>query len=535
MARPLASIRFPKSSLRPPPLASLAPERLPGVFILDESLSALKKWDGPTYHRLIGDWLLSGLSSGSELKEWLLEKLSPLALSSRSFEKARLRAEKRLKSPIDALLLSDTPHTGPGAARNSCPRVLYKRGGFEAGKARVVVFNSRKPKQLFSGQGWMIALRRSLEHFSGQDIELASSIGTLTYDLVTAWAGKNRSPLLLVLPFAFEEGFKCGSGILELLPGDLTTCTLLSCQTAAVRCEKAVRMTCRDRMLARLADFYWILELRSGGNLQALLNAEQSIEPRPQLILKYGREGSQERGNLELIKAWPKQSKFFFIDESIAPADAASELARSGLKEESEFSPVILWDDFLYHYTRACPGPWPGQTYLDYLLSLLGGDPLCAHTALDTLMRILAEGRIRAGSRLVRGSEPVVSWSGVAPNKLFILRQWNRALMRWTVEPYGIAVKRSLLRKAGAKPTVYGAESVHSRLDPAERYRFQRHEGSGCMWKHEREWRLRGDFVFEGSLHENGFIFVPDNLSGEKLRLSFGNELPVRVVEAGNG
>ena len=30
----------------------------------------------------------------------------------------------------------------------------------------------------------------------------------------------------------------------------------------------------------------------------------------------------------------------------------------------------IKWEDYLYHYTRSCPGPWPGQSYRLYLESL---------------------------------------------------------------------------------------------------------------------------------------------------------------------
>ena len=99
-----------------------------------------------------------------------------------------------------------------------------------------------------------------------------------------------------------------------------------------------------------------------------------------------------------------------------------------------------------------------GETYRQYLLSLFDDDPLSGHSALETLIRILREGLIRAGSRLdsgkCGGSLLVFSFSEGAVR----VKEWNRALVRWTVEPYGIAVRRDILRSLGAKPVIYGSD-----------------------------------------------------------------------------
>ncbi|HBZ54837.1 MAG TPA: hypothetical protein DEO88_05485, partial [Syntrophobacteraceae bacterium] len=175
----------------------------------------------------------------------------------------------------------------------------------------------------------------------------------------------------------------------------------------------------------------------------------------------------------------------------------------------------ICWERYLYHYTRACPGPWPGQTEFEYLASVLDGEPSCGHSALDTLVRILTEGRIRGSHRLVRGLRAVISWTSRPPQELSAIRHWNRALGRWTFEPYGLAVNRQCLRKLGAKPAVYGADALFERLPPQERFRFQVGNASRSLWRREREWRLLGDLQLDPRL--DVLILVPDRTAADRI------------------
>ncbi len=175
----------------------------------------------------------------------------------------------------------------------------------------------------------------------------------------------------------------------------------------------------------------------------------------------------------------------------------------------------IAWDRYLYHYTRAWPGPWPGQTEAQYLASLVNGEPTCGHSALDTLLRILAEGCIRGSHRLVRGLQAVVSWTSRPPHELTEIRHWNRALGRWTFEPYGIAVNRRRLREFGAKPAIYGSAAVFERLRPEQRFRFQVGDATRTQWRREREWRLAGDLRLEPGM--DVLVLVPDGAAAQRL------------------
>jgi hypothetical protein len=183
----------------------------------------------------------------------------------------------------------------------------------------------------------------------------------------------------------------------------------------------------------------------------------------------------------------------------------------------ARFPVDISWKEHLYHYTRSRPGPWPGESYEEYLASLLRGDPLSGHTALDTLSRILSEGTLRASGELIRGRRPVTSWTSIAPGELDSIRHWNPALLRWTFEPYGLALPRKRLVEAGARPVIYGNDRVYEKLKDSDRFRFQRCQGLRFDWKREREWRAERDFELERLAPGDGFIFLPTPNDAEEL------------------
>jgi hypothetical protein len=186
---------------------------------------------------------------------------------------------------------------------------------------------------------------------------------------------------------------------------------------------------------------------------------------------------------------------------------------------------VIDWRRYLCHYVRSHPGPWPGQSEDDYLAELFAQAPGCSREAGDTLVRILREMLVRASSAMTRGELPVVSWSARGPLEFAALRRWNRALTRWTLEPFGIAVNRRELHALGARPAIYGPEVLHAQLRHEHRFRFQLHAPPHCNWKHEREWRLPADLALHAVA--DGVVFVKDIAAAQRL---FREVVPVFPV-----
>ena len=100
-------------------------------------------------------------------------------------------------------------------------------------------------------------------------------------------------------------------------------------------------------------------------------------------------------------------------------------------------------------------------------------------------------------------------------------------------EEYGVGVRRDILRSFGAKPAVYGSEQVYSRLAEPEKYRFQLSRDSrSASWRHEREWRVRGDLALSRIQSDGASVFV--RTCEEKLRLYSNADpgMPIVVLEA---
>jgi hypothetical protein len=391
----------------------------------------------------------------------------------------------------------------------------------------VVWFNSRKPRLLQSEALWLQAIRATLTEVESLSGAFASSRGTLTYDLVSAFAMERSLPLLRVMPDSLDPHDDS-----EQRPGlplsGSPSITTLSCQFGHPRCPKPKRWTCRDRLLACLADAHIALELRASSNLSRILVEQHRLNPRALWVL--GGVSAVAPGNRELLHHFPDHAQVFQVFGARQAQSAGNAKDPSGLLA---WKPACaIWKEYLYHYTRSCPGPWPGEDLHAFLLSLLRGDATAAHTALDTLARILTEKRVRASHLRVRGKHPVVSLTSRPPHELDSFRRWNRSQARWTLEPCGIAVRKALLRQMGAKPTIYGDASVYESIGPNERYRFQL-STPGSSWAAEREWRLNGDLQLTGLAPDDYFVFVPRSADADRLATLIDGRVRCVIADGG--
>ena len=358
----------------------------------------------------------------------------------------------------------------PGAKEGSttqklpCPAVLFGKNldpeSFDL--PWLSVFNSRKPRSIAPDAQWLEALRSFLKNPGIEQAMIATGTGTLTYDMVGLYAVGSKLPPVLVKPFSLLQP---GSAPEPIYGDTASGIPALSCMLETNGCSARLRLLCRDRILAALSQIHLVLEVRSKGNLTAVLEKRQRSSPAVQIIFVPAEKRPSNSGNFSLLKNFPESARAFKAVHSacLEPVKSA-EINNLTDKLSSSEAVQIEWGEYLYHYTRTCAGPWPGETYREYLAGLLAGNPLCAHSAIDTLIRILLEGRIRACSRMIRGKEEVISWSAHPPHEISKLRKWNPALIRWTVEPFGLAVRRDCLRSLGAKPVVYGQDETFRKL-----------------------------------------------------------------------
>jgi hypothetical protein len=60
-------------------------------------------------------------------------------------------------------------------------------------------------------------------------------------------------------------------------------------------------------------------------------------------------------------------------------------------------------------------------------------------------------------------------------------------------EPFGIALPVTQAERAGLRPVIYGSAVDYAGLSDSDKPFFQS-AGHDGLWRHEREWRFRGDF-----------------------------------------
>ncbi len=528
------SLVLPLTSQEPAVLPRIL-RRLPqaqtqALLAFNALLERNHKLEGRSFQAQLTALVQSGVRDQKDFRDWArANSPRPEIHCAKAFSEAERQAELWLEEGRWVASLVGRPP--PTESAFPCPRVLFGKGKFDVTQKWAALFNSRKPKLVSPHAQWLQTLRTLLEFLAFQGLGLASSLGTITYDLVSVEAERKGARLLLLVPRLLEAVGRIrddSSVVLGSAP-DMT----LSCLTGAADCPKATRMVCRDRLLALISDLHCPLEVRPGGNLWQILERQPEKSARLRLQRK-----PEEADSLTVTNWYPAPS-LLNRRPGIAQRNPAS--ARKASAESSTLRHLhqpldveaITWGDYLYHYTRSCPGPWPGQSYRGYLESLLDGDSCAEHTALATLGRILAEGRIRAGSNIVRGNQGVVSWTSRPPQELYAIRHWNAALIRWTFEPYGLAVKRSVLRQMGASPVIYAGSAVYGKLSRQNRFRFQLHDPPRRSWKHEREWRLPKDVELSGLAPADAFAFLPTLGEARQLAEGVAAVLPMVVLRKG--
>ncbi len=403
----------------------------------------------------------------------------------------------------------------PPGPNHRCTLLAYRGRDLPPGPW-VGVFNSRKPRRMSEDERWVQALRWVLEVLSRHRITWIGSTGTLTYELVAAHALRRRLPLVMVPPLPPSAA----SVPHPLLPDprQRQDLSILSCFASRRSCPPSTRMVCRDAWIAALADLQVILEIRPGGNLEQILRCQR--HHRTVWFLA----GTKTDGSGSLLSRLPadpcvRLHPFHLKQPPMTQPPAAPEPDKPA---QADHLPGVAaglpQHGYLYHYTRSCPGPWPDQPLRDYLEDILDNSGGWTHDALATLARILRDGRLRGTARMIRGATAAVSWTALSPMEINRLRQWRRGLARWTLEPYGIGVRREVLRNLGAAPAIYLPPHKFDRLGDAQRYRYQRHQPPRCDWKYEREWRLKGDLELARIARHDAFVFVASTADAARLR-----------------
>lgn len=385
---------------------------------------------------------------------------------------------------------------------------------------RVALLNSRKPRRPIPGDRWVRLTSLLARHLAASDDALVTGLGPLHYDLPLACAVAAGGTVEVAGVTAADVRAAAGRyrGLLDaprlrLLPAG-------SDRPAPAE---------RDRAVVEAADEVWVVEARAGGTVERLARVALRRGCPVRVCPPDGTPGTA--GNRRLLAAGAGALR---PEELGVPAEsfrAACAAGRAGVPA-AVFPAGTGGGDWpwVVHFTRACAGEFPGETRAEYLAALAGPEDPRFHDARRALERILAEGRIRSSTRLIRGGHAVVSFTAAHPGDLARLARWARHLGRMTFEPYGVGLRRAAALRLGIRPAVYGPPGLQAALPAEERHLFQVGRGRREEWTPEREWRARGDVDLGRWPPEDAVVVVPTRAEAAELRA--GAPFPVLALES---
>jgi hypothetical protein len=410
---------------------------------------------------------------------------------------------------------------------------------------RVAVMTSRVPRLIDPHGSWMLGLREALRRVRRETAVLATSAGCAGHELAWRGAVRQASPVVclhccdpnVASPRTWARRWR--ASLERPAANGVADVWVLPCSPAHSTGAPAGQAVLeaippRDRAAVALADEVMVLSLRAGGNLHALL--------RQRLTAGLGRvamidlpELQSRRARDELVQLgaslWSVPS---VEDDTAGLNDFAGPFAAPIVP-----APAAADWAYLTHCTRACVGPWPRQSRDDYLDGLLDASSDADHSALATLSRIIAQRRIVASNRTVRGGFNVVSFTAVPVNDLARLRVFRTHRGRWDFEPYGLCVRRDWLARRGARPVRYGSDADWQAASAADRPFFQliatsaaAARGGAIDWRVEAEWRHVGDIDLSDLPAGDGLVFAPNQ--AEAVRLSRISRWPIFVAPVGS-
>jgi hypothetical protein len=367
----------------------------------------------------------------------------------------------------------------------------------------VAIVMSRLRRLVIPDEPWLQGLRGVLRRVAADGGTLVLAEGTAGFEFLRFGAARLGIPCRILPP-----------------PADIGV--------------SATALSVPDRLLIQEVDRVYALGLRPQGNIHRLLHERLERQQGGIVLVDLpGLQPQQVRDQLEEAgaeiwqpTAWECRSfpvggvceaSAAEVPETQIPETQVPATMNAGIYLIAPFPSTEGWE-FLTHTTRACPGPWPDQSFEDYAADLLESRPEADHSPLGALRRIVLQQKLIASGRTIRGGERVVSLTACPLGDLPSLHRFRPHRVRWDFEPFGLCLRREWLLKQGLRPVRYGDDADWESLATVDRPFFQRAVGaSGIDWQVEQEWRVRGDLRLSELSAEDVILFVPDFESAKSL------------------
>ncbi len=350
---------------------------------------------------------------------------------------------------------------------------------------KIALVNSRKPRRVCPDESWLSWTMALGYAIARAGHTLCTSVGTLGYEAALFGAAMGNGDIQVFVPT--DESRL----VSECLPASTRTNARITC----VAVDSAIQ---RDREIIEGADLVIAVAIRSGGHMESLLR-DRWRAGKPTQVVRPEEQGAVWQGSRYLINQGVPD-----VDTSLL-MQANEWKARDHVRPREYFDwswffptwrEAPLTGPTLAHFTRSTDGPWPGQSYSDYLQDLWQGGLRAQRDGAAALWRIVSHYQVLGSSRLIRGAFPVVSLTAVSPDKIGELHRYRAHLIRWDFEPWGIVFDRNWLVQKNAHAVKYLSSSSYRNLPAEEKPYFQKHEPPHCDYSAEEEWRIVGNLDF---------------------------------------
>lgn len=337
----------------------------------------------------------------------------------------------------------------------------------------VLVLNSAQSKYPRGDDPWVRATVRAYEQLAGHEVTMVTSADPLMWSFGTFLAAGHGLRIRHVVPdynpAQAAAAFDTTLSEFEILPERAE----LEPMATSRSLSRSDVWRMRDLTALQAADVIYPVSIRPGGRLETLLRTEP--------LHADVRHGFRIDWHDSLLRRTPA---YDLLNARLNPLPSGN---------------------WLVHWTRTSPGPWPGETKAAFFRDMLARPSMYVRSARETLVHILRERAIRASSWKIPGQVPVVSLTENTPETAVTLMKWRKRFVRYTYEPYGIALHREYLESIGAQRVIY-SEHANTPDDGAWMYQSP---GMFADWTREREWRLAGDLSLGGLSGKDWFVVVP--------------------------
>lgn len=337
-------------------------------------------------------------------------------------------------------------------------------------RPRAAILNSRQSKYPVGSDDWIQKTVQAVDFAVTNNLTLLTSLGMNTWEITLTLVAQKKGNVGIVFPEnRGSDRTKEFEGICLDYELDPAKTALIFLPVSGFRKEWQIA---RDKTIADLADLLIPVSIRPGGNLADICD-------------KFSREISREY-QVKYKKPARNRPRY----------------------DRLTVNPDLFKDELIVHFTRSRSGPGPAESPFRFYSDIINsGDNYC-RSAPNILKQILADRKIAASDRGIRGGYQVVGFTAVESDNIDRLFRYRPRLVNPYFEPYGIGIKKKTARKLGIRPVIYGTPDVYAHIKREDRPYFQNPGSYGMQWLPEQEWRAIGDFKLDDIPRDELIVIV---------------------------